>query len=58
VLQADTLPQPDPADLAKQVNSLREKDDDPDRLLLLRAFAAQSAVEWPALEELIAADAG
>ncbi len=58
VLQAETLPQPDPADVAKHVAALREKDDDPDRLLLLRAFAAQSAVDWPALEELIAQDAG
>lgn len=58
VLQADTVPQPDPADLAKHVATLRENEDDPDRLLLLRAFAAQSAVEWPALDELLAAEAG
>jgi len=58
VLKADAPSQPDPSDLAKHVATLREKDDDPDRLLLLRAFAAQSAIDWPALDELIAADAG
>jgi len=58
VLQSDELPQPDPADLAKHVASLREKDDDPDRTLLLRAFAAQTAVDWPALDELLATEAG
>jgi hypothetical protein len=57
MLQEDTPAQPDPADLAKHVNSLLEKDDDPDRLLLLRAFAAQSAISWPALDELLAARA-
>ena len=51
------ITQPDPSDLAKHVASRREKDDDPDRLLVLRAFAAQSAIDWPALDEMIAADA-
>jgi len=47
------MTQPDAADVAKHVAALREKDDDPDRLLLLRAFNAQSAIDWPALEELL-----
>jgi hypothetical protein len=58
MLKEDTPAQPDPADVAKHVSALREKDDDPDRLLLLRAFAAQSAIDWPALDALVAADAG
>jgi hypothetical protein len=31
-------------------------DDDPDRPLLLAAFAAQDAIDWPDLEALLAAD--
>lgn len=58
VLKADSPAQPDPSDLAKHVATLREKDDDPDRLLLLRAFAAQSAIDWPALDAMIGVDAG
>jgi len=58
VLQADDLPQPDPAELAKHVAALREKEADPDRELLLRAFAAQGAIDWPALDELVSSNAG
>ena len=32
-------------------------DDDPDRDLLLRAYAAQAAVEWPALDARLEKDA-
>jgi hypothetical protein len=32
-----------------------DADTDPDREILLRAFAAQTAIEWPALEALIEA---
>lgn len=45
--------QPDPAELAKHVESYRAKEDDPDRELLLQAFAAQNSIEWPALDEIV-----
>jgi hypothetical protein len=35
------------------VATFRKPDDAADRELLLQAFAAQSAIEWPALEALI-----
>ncbi|MAJ59839.1 MAG: hypothetical protein CBC48_07685 [bacterium TMED88] len=44
---------PDSATLEKAVAEYRSAEDDPDRLLLLRAFAAQSAINWPQLETLI-----
>jgi len=53
VLKADAPPSPDAATLDKAVGEFRGRDDDPDRLLLLRAFAAQGAIEWPALDALI-----
>ena len=53
MLKDDAPAQPDATDVAKHVAALREKDDDPDRLLLLRAFNAQAAIDWPALEELL-----
>ncbi len=46
--------QPDSADLTKLVETFRAKDDDPDRELLLLAFAAQTSIEWPALDALLA----
>ena len=52
VLKEDPTP-PDPATLEKAVATFRAAGDEPDRELLLRAFAAQSAVEWPKLEDLI-----
>jgi hypothetical protein len=51
---ADEEPaQPDAAALAAAVEKYRGAGDDPDRELLLRAFAAQSAVSWPALDGLL-----
>jgi len=41
--------------LKKDVGAFRGQDDDPDRELLLRAFASQSAIDWPDLDALIAA---
>jgi hypothetical protein len=49
-LRADSPPPPPDAQLARAVQSFREKGPDPDRELLLRAFAAQSAIDWPNLE--------
>jgi hypothetical protein len=59
-LKADAPPQPDEKVLAKAVEAFRaaakpdgEPGDRADRDLLLRAFAAQRAVDWPALEQLV-----
>lgn len=53
-LQADAPPEPPRDALEKAVAAFRAKPDDAaDRALLLEAFAAQSAIDWPALEELI-----
>ena len=45
--------QPPEKRLRKAVEAYREKEDDPDRELLLCAFAAQEAVDWPALDALL-----
>jgi hypothetical protein len=55
-LEEATPPQPDQDRLRKAVETFRAKEDDPDRALLLSAFAAQEAVEWPALDALLARD--
>jgi hypothetical protein len=58
-LESDAPPEP-PRDVLEQaVAAYRAKPDDAaDRALLLEAFAAQSAIDWPALEELIGAPPG
>jgi hypothetical protein len=45
--------QPPDAELEKHVDAYLAKDDDPDRELLLRAFGAQSSIDWPMLDGLI-----
>ena len=50
-LADDEPAQPDPDALRDAVEKYRGAGDDPDRELLLRAFAAQSAVSWPVLDE-------
>ena len=51
---ADEQPaQPDKGELEKAILSFNDKDDDTDRPLLLRAFAAQSAVSWPDLDNAL-----
>jgi hypothetical protein len=59
-LKADTPPCPAEAALSKAVETYRgaastegEPGDAWERELLLRAFAAQTAVDWPALEKLL-----
>jgi len=52
-LKSDVPPCPERPALEKAVASFRKDEDAGDRELLLQAFAAQSAVEWPALEELL-----
>jgi hypothetical protein len=56
-LEEESPDQPAEADLAAAVEKYRAAGDDPDRELLLRAFAAQNAVEWPALDALLGFEA-
>jgi len=49
-LEEDAPAQPDAATLAAAVEKYRAAEADPDRELLLRAFAAQDAIDWPALD--------
>ncbi len=53
-LTEDAPPEPDPKKLRDAVSGFRKADDDGDRELLLRAFAAQASIAWPVLDELIA----
>jgi hypothetical protein len=52
-LKDDAPAEPAASELAAAVEKFRGAGDDPDRELLLRAFAAQSAVDWPALDALL-----
>jgi hypothetical protein len=52
-LEDDMPEQPERAKLEEAVKSYRSKDDDSERELLLGAFAAQAAVEWPVLDALL-----
>jgi len=52
-LLADAPAQPEDAALRKAAASYLAADEDPDRPLLLAAFAAQEAIEWPLLEEIL-----
>jgi hypothetical protein len=54
-LEADAPPPPADPKLRAAVQEFRGTDDDPDRDLLLRAFAAQDAIEWPVLDALLGA---
>jgi len=56
-LTQDSPPQPEADVLREAVLKFRGASDDPDRELLLRAFAAQGSIGWPVLDELIAAGA-
>lgn len=56
-LAEDEPAAPPTAELEKAVKQFLGKEDDPDRPLLLAAFAAQDAIEWPDLEAQLAADA-
>ena len=55
ILEASAPPSPEQAQLEKAVAEFRGRDADPDRGLLLRAFAAQSAIDWPALDSMLVA---
>jgi hypothetical protein len=52
-LAEESPPEPAQAALAAAVEKFRRGADPHDRELLLRAFAAQSAIDWPALEALL-----
>jgi hypothetical protein len=53
ILEEDSPAAPKKAQLRKAHDSFRGVDDDADRPLLLNAFAAQSAIDWPDLEALL-----
>jgi len=55
VLEADAPPAPPDAKLREAALKYLAAGADPDRRLLLQAFAAQEAIEWPALDALLAA---
>jgi hypothetical protein len=54
VLASDAPPAPSDAALRGAVEKFLANDDDPDRPLLLRAFAAQEAIAWSTLDALLA----
>lgn len=56
-LKEEQPPEPEAAALETAVATFREGEDAADRQLLLRAFAAQAAIDWPHLERLVGADA-
>jgi hypothetical protein len=47
-------PPPTDAKLRKATEKFLAAEEDPDRRLLLRAFAAQEVITWPALDALLA----
>jgi hypothetical protein len=53
ILKADVVTSPAEAELKEKVARFRGVDGDDDRELLLKAFAAQTAIEWPVLDALI-----
>ena len=57
VLEADAPDPPADAELRKRIDGFLGAADDPDRRLLLRAFAAQEAIDWPILEAQVATGA-
>jgi hypothetical protein len=52
-LEANAPPSPPDKKLRAAVEGFRAASDDADRELLLRAFAAQDAIEWPGLDALL-----
>ena len=53
-LRSEAPPAPPDAKLREAAQKFLGADEDPDRRLLLRAFAAQEAISWPALDALLA----
>ena len=56
VLKEDDPTCPAPDALGQAVEGFRKEEDAGDRELLLRAFAAQRAIDWPDLEALVGSD--
>ncbi len=56
ILKEESPECPSDAKLAGHVKKYLGEDDDPDRILLLAAFGAQSAIDWPALDALVEAN--
>ena len=54
-LKQEAPEQPEDAKLRESVDKFLAAEDDSDRVLLLRAYAAQGAIEWPLLDELLEA---
>ena len=54
-LEEDEPAQPEQKQLLEAVDAYLAVNDDPDRDLLLRAFAAQEVVDWPVLDERLTA---
>ncbi len=55
-LEADAPPEPARDALEKAVVAFRKPEEAEDRELLLHAFAAQSAIDWPELERLLGSE--
>ncbi len=53
ILTQEEVPCPEAAALEAKVKEFRGANDDVDRPLLLRVFSAQTAIDWPALDELL-----
>ena len=56
ILTQEELPCPEEAELKQKVERFRDGEADEDRELLIRVFASQPAIDWPALEALLARD--
>ena len=52
-LEEEAPEQPPEADLLAAIEKYRTESEEPDRELLLQAFAAQSAIEWPVLDAAV-----
>ena len=55
ILEADAPAQPEAPELRKKIDEFRGGEGAEDRALLLQAFAAQDAVDWPDLEAALEA---
>ena len=55
ILQDDDIEAPAAAEIEKHVATFRQDRSDADRELLLQTFAAQAAIDWPALDALVEA---
>ena len=56
ILQDDAPEAPSAKELKAAVEKFQSADADADRLLLMRAFASQSSIDWPELDSLISGD--